>query len=131
VRYHTPAADLYRRRLQARSEGREIEPLPSELRRVPLPPPSRCSSGSSLSTSSRRPVWTPDAEAPRCQLCRRDFSFFVRRHHCRKCGRCICAECSPGESMRPLFDLGYEAPCRHCKVCSPPAARVISGLAAS
>ncbi|CAE8689520.1 unnamed protein product, partial [Polarella glacialis] len=40
VRYHTPAADLYRRRLQARSEGREIEPLPSELRRVPLPPPS-------------------------------------------------------------------------------------------
>lgn len=39
-----------------------------------------------------------------------------RKHHCRKCGRCICHSCSPPECMRPLPQLGLMQPCRHCKV---------------
>jgi hypothetical protein len=41
-----------------------------------------------------RPVWEPDNASSRCRLCRQDFSFINRRHHCRKCGRLVCKTCS-------------------------------------
>lgn len=60
----------------------------------PLPPlPSRTSS-----TNSGRyvvPKWQPDSDVSECPICKRPFSFLFRRHHCRKCGRVVCNECSP------------------------------------
>ncbi|CRK47095.1 hypothetical protein BN1723_007353 [Verticillium longisporum] len=41
------------------------------------------------------PRWQPDAEVTFCPICRTQFSFFVRKHHCRKCGRVVCNACSP------------------------------------
>ncbi|KAK8055105.1 hypothetical protein PG993_000332 [Apiospora rasikravindrae] len=41
------------------------------------------------------PRWQPDAEVTLCPICRTQFSIFVRKHHCRKCGRVVCASCSP------------------------------------
>lgn len=41
------------------------------------------------------PRWQPDAEVTFCPICRTQFSIFVRKHHCRKCGRVVCASCSP------------------------------------
>ncbi|ELR05011.1 hypothetical protein VC83_05101 [Pseudogymnoascus destructans] len=41
------------------------------------------------------PRWQPDAEVTYCPICRTQFSFFIRKHHCRKCGRVVCANCSP------------------------------------
>ncbi|KAJ5032427.1 uncharacterized protein L3040_009032 [Drepanopeziza brunnea f. sp. 'multigermtubi'] len=41
------------------------------------------------------PRWQPDAEVTLCPICRTQFSFFVRKHHCRKCGRVVCGSCSP------------------------------------
>lgn len=41
------------------------------------------------------PRWQPDAEVTFCPICRTQFSFFVRKHHCRKCGRVVCNSCSP------------------------------------
>ncbi|KAF2748518.1 hypothetical protein M011DRAFT_400799, partial [Sporormia fimetaria CBS 119925] len=41
------------------------------------------------------PRWQPDSEVDACPVCERQFSFFYRRHHCRKCGRVVCANCSP------------------------------------
>lgn len=41
------------------------------------------------------PSWQPDSEATRCPICDVHFTFFCRKHHCRKCGRIICASCSP------------------------------------
>ncbi|KAK7924355.1 FYVE zinc finger-domain-containing protein [Apiospora marii] len=41
------------------------------------------------------PRWQPDAEVTLCPICRTQFSIFVRKHHCRKCGRVVCANCSP------------------------------------
>ena len=41
------------------------------------------------------PKWQPDAEVSSCPICRRPFTFFFRKHHCRKCGRVVCANCSP------------------------------------
>lgn len=136
ARYHTPAADLYRRRLQAELAG--SAELPTELRRVDLPTAASTSvamraaaMGAAVSEKSAvvaAPVWTADEVAARCELCRIRFSIFVRRHHCRRCGRCVCKECSPEGSWRPLPELGIDDPCRQCKVCVPPLARTIAGL---
>ena len=45
-------------------------------------------------------VWTPNASA--CQLCERKFSYKMRRHHCRACGRNVCAGCSKHRRERKL-----------------------------
>lgn len=41
------------------------------------------------------PRWQPDAEVSHCPICSRAFAFWYRKHHCRKCGRVVCANCSP------------------------------------
>ncbi|KAL8943192.1 MAG: hypothetical protein Q9216_001246 [Gyalolechia sp. 2 TL-2023] len=41
------------------------------------------------------PRWQPDAEVTGCPICGTSFSFWFRKHHCRKCGRVVCANCSP------------------------------------
>ncbi|ODM18254.1 hypothetical protein SI65_06125 [Aspergillus cristatus] len=42
-----------------------------------------------------RPRWQPDDEVDECPICEVPFSFWYRKHHCRKCGRVVCASCSP------------------------------------
>ena len=39
-------------------------------------------------------IWIPDNEVSECQTCMKSFSFLVRKHHCRLCGRVVCGECS-------------------------------------
>ncbi|KAJ5180900.1 hypothetical protein N7492_004110 [Penicillium capsulatum] len=41
------------------------------------------------------PRWQPDSEVTSCPICGKMFSFWYRKHHCRKCGRVVCASCSP------------------------------------
>ena len=41
------------------------------------------------------PRWQPDSEASECPICGKTFAFWYRKHHCRKCGRVVCANCSP------------------------------------
>lgn len=41
------------------------------------------------------PRWEPDIEVPKCPICNTAFGFWYRKHHCRKCGRVVCANCSP------------------------------------
>ncbi|XP_023582083.1 FYVE and coiled-coil domain-containing protein 1 [Trichechus manatus latirostris] len=43
-----------------------------------------------LSTEER---WLGDTEASHCLDCKREFSWMVRRHHCRICGRIFCYYC--------------------------------------
>ncbi|KAL1958800.1 hypothetical protein VTO42DRAFT_3637 [Malbranchea cinnamomea] len=46
-------------------------------------------------TDYRLPRWQPDSEVSKCPICGITFNFWYRKHHCRKCGRVVCASCSP------------------------------------
>ncbi|KAH9949522.1 FYVE-domain-containing protein [Amylocystis lapponica] len=41
-------------------------------------------------------LWKPDRQASQCDVfvCRKRFSIWERRHHCRKCGGVVCSDCS-------------------------------------
>mmetsp|Transcript_1802 Transcript_1802/g.3482 ORF Transcript_1802/g.3482 Transcript_1802/m.3482 type:complete len:669 (-) Transcript_1802:1325-3331(-) len=38
------------------------------------------------------PVWSPNTE--QCERCSTYFGILGSRHHCRRCGRCVCGKCS-------------------------------------
>ncbi|CAD6907678.1 unnamed protein product [Tilletia controversa] len=40
------------------------------------------------------PQWESDSAATECRGCSRRFTFFLRKHHCRRCGRIFCDACS-------------------------------------
>lgn len=70
----------------------------SRQRITDRPLPSRPGTSSSHSTHSRDlkpPAWQPDIEVSDCPICSHRFNFWYRKHHCRKCGRVVCANCSP------------------------------------
>ncbi|KAI9836345.1 MAG: hypothetical protein M1837_003393 [Sclerophora amabilis] len=70
--------------------GNQTETLPR-----PPPPPSAGVIGDSASPGIVLPRWQPDAEVSRCPICGKQFTFWFRKHHCRKCGRVVCTLCSP------------------------------------
>jgi len=37
--------------------------------------------------------WIPDEFSKRCMKCKRQFDFFTRKHHCRRCGYLLCFSC--------------------------------------
>ena len=50
--------------------------------------------------------WMPDNASESCVICNKAWSFTNKRHHCRKCGRLVCAACSPHKVLIPL--LGHD-----------------------
>ncbi|KAE8214914.1 hypothetical protein CF327_g1742 [Tilletia walkeri] len=40
------------------------------------------------------PQWESDSVVSDCRGCSRRFTFFLRKHHCRRCGRIFCDACS-------------------------------------
>jgi len=38
--------------------------------------------------------WENDDEVLECRSCRKKFGLWIRRHHCRRCGRVVCDKCS-------------------------------------
>jgi hypothetical protein len=57
--------------------------------------------------------WQLDANASECYLCKKQFTTFTRRHHCRNCGKIICDACS---SQKINFDK-YNDNERVCDLC--------------
>lgn len=102
-RYHPPNGR--RNSQRSSSDQREVIDLTSSspvqedsnsALPVPVPTPTRITrTPSNGSRGYVVPKWQPDAEVSECPICHRQFGFLFRRHHCRKCGRVVCNDCSP------------------------------------
>jgi len=68
---------------------------------------------SDTGTWKHRVAWQPDSEATICPCCKLEFKATLRKHHCRKCGRVICAGCSSTKAKV----AGYEEEERVCDEC--------------
>eukprot|EP00603_Paraphysomonas_imperforata_P002902 CAMPEP_0114428252 /NCGR_PEP_ID=MMETSP0103-20121206/8824_1 /TAXON_ID=37642 ORGANISM="Paraphysomonas imperforata, Strain PA2" /NCGR_SAMPLE_ID=MMETSP0103 /ASSEMBLY_ACC=CAM_ASM_000201 /LENGTH=887 /DNA_ID=CAMNT_0001597451 /DNA_START=65 /DNA_END=2728 /DNA_ORIENTATION=+ len=53
---------------------------------------------------SYRVGWVHDADISHCMVCRSDFGFFKRKHHCRACGLVVCSSCSPYRAQIPSLE---------------------------
>ena len=60
------------------------------------------------------PFWIPDTEAASCMICDTKFTIVKRRHHCRACGKVMCASCC-SEKVSLLYLDGKEG--RTCTPC--------------
>eukprot|EP00468_Gymnochlora_sp_CCMP2014_P007359 CAMPEP_0167757168 /NCGR_PEP_ID=MMETSP0110_2-20121227/9779_1 /TAXON_ID=629695 /ORGANISM="Gymnochlora sp., Strain CCMP2014" /LENGTH=562 /DNA_ID=CAMNT_0007643335 /DNA_START=85 /DNA_END=1770 /DNA_ORIENTATION=- len=58
--------------------------------------------------------WVKDEERGNCQLCKREFSLYWRKHHCRICGDIFCDHCS---RFKVLTALHPSMPARACYWC--------------
>ncbi|KAF4337613.1 PIB1-phosphatidylinositol(3)-phosphate binding [Fusarium beomiforme] len=83
------------------SRERMDAPLPSLRSLEEALPPLPRSARQSISSDPQRPRWQPDNEVTYCPICHTQFSFFIRKHHCRKCGRVVCNACSPHRIIIP------------------------------
>ena len=56
-------------------------------------------------------IWIPDGATTRCSGCSATFGMFLRRHHCRVCGRIFCHTCTSQRIAVPDLvrspDAGY------------------------
>ncbi|CAK4419424.1 unnamed protein product [Aphanomyces euteiches] len=58
--------------------------------------------------------WVPDKETDKCMNCNAMFTVINRKHHCRRCGHIVCANCSPNiRRMSPQDPF----PVRVCNPC--------------
>ncbi|CAL4214579.1 unnamed protein product [Meganyctiphanes norvegica] len=60
------------------------------------------------------PFWIPDEDAPNCQECHLKFTVIRRRHHCRACGRVLCAQCCHSKAKLPYMDFKEARVCQSC-----------------
>lgn len=60
---------------------------------------------------SKRPSWIM---SPVCQNCSQGFGMFTRDHHCRYCGKNICANCSKFCRLDILGYINVQRVCIHC-----------------
>jgi hypothetical protein len=63
--------------------------------------------------------WQQDDQVAACNICIKDFSVARRKHHCRRCGRIFCNECSDNKMTLPSsskvsLDLGVKT--HDCKL---------------
>lgn len=79
--------------------------------------------GSAAVLHSQKPVtrhWVPDRNAKKCNSCDRDFTWYRRRHHCRKCGGVFCADdASKTIGLDRLLNFNVLGmPCKACDKCA-------------
>lgn len=60
-------------------------------------------------------VWVPDRLAQTCYKCHKEFSFLVRKHHCRICGNVFCKDCT--KKMVEGKFWGFQKETKVCEYC--------------
>lgn len=126
--YREPIAGLYRQQLKALSEGEGTGGRPNAEKdsREPQHRAVTTAKGrndlpdaedeAESETVAFKPTWAKNSRS--CMLCKHRFSRLLpRRHHCRRCGRCVCAKCAPAANTRPILEWQILKPVRHCKEC--------------
>ena len=73
---------------------RADEELPAEPEPEMPPSPSLPSPTTTSRPTGPATTWQLDDDAPACNSCNKRFGFFLRRHHCRWCGKIYCAACT-------------------------------------
>eukprot|EP01059_Diplonema_ambulator_P011633 TRINITY_DN2163_c0_g1_i11.p1 TRINITY_DN2163_c0_g1~~TRINITY_DN2163_c0_g1_i11.p1 ORF type:complete len:577 (+),score=60.97 TRINITY_DN2163_c0_g1_i11:64-1794(+) len=82
---------------------------------VTPPPPSSSRAPAVHPLFPPESQWEPDSGSTKCRSCNASFTFFLRRHHCRGCGRLFCTDCAPPRpSSRTISQT--ERICRACAV---------------
>uniref|UniRef100_A0A914GXB1 Ankyrin repeat and FYVE domain-containing protein 1 n=1 Tax=Globodera rostochiensis TaxID=31243 RepID=A0A914GXB1_GLORO len=78
-----------------------------------------------LESLEREPKW---AEGDSCSECVTKFTLTMRKHHCRHCGRLVCAKCS--DQQIPILKYNLAKTVRVCEMCygvltmgAPPASQ--------
>ena len=66
--------------------------------------------------------WTQDNESDFCVACNEKFSLFIRRHHCRACGRLLCNDCSSNWMLIPqqMLDMVQGQPISNDPIAPTP-----------
>ncbi len=95
--------------------------LPDRSTPPPLPPPLPLQASKAYRDSAvaARPVWQSDETSSNCCICKNEFTFLNRRHHCRQCGVLCCGDCSTtrmqlagcGLNKERVCDIWYEVVC--------------------
>lgn len=64
-------------------------------------------------------LWQHNSSANECGLCKKPFTFVLRKHHCRSCGALVCSLCSSHKATVAAFTQ----PVRVCDTChtKPPS----------
>jgi len=75
-----------------------------------------------------QPFWVPDSDAPNCMICGAKFTMVKRRHHCRACGKVLCAACCSEKHALHYLE-GKEG--RVCTPCRTILSRLATAEAAN
>ena len=113
-KYKTPAVVYYKEMLAAKVEEREATPY-EEWAKANMPSEESEAEKEAKKQPKTAPEWTPNSAA--CEVCEASFTLFSRRHHCRRCGKCVCKTCAPAGNTRPILEWKIMEPVRHCKEC--------------
>lgn len=73
------------------------------------------SSSDASDGKANRPKWVADEDVKACTKCGTNFSVFLRKHHCRACGKIYCSDCASHYTTIP--QMAYKKPVRVCKDC--------------
>ncbi|KAI2614813.1 VAC1 protein [Hypoxylon fragiforme] len=107
IRDHTPDFAAIRRKKVDRQtlEISRLEKRLTKLTQLLANPPEEAGASSGtglLSLAAQRNqrkaieqsvvTWEDDGKVPKCPFCQQEFSWTFRRHHCRLCGRVVCAD---------------------------------------
>jgi len=75
-------------------------------------------SDKSWDKSMTKAVWQNNKEATECHQCHQKFGVFVRKHHCRSCGKIFCNDCSKKKVALPGLPGQIQKPQRVCNICA-------------
>ena len=68
-----------------------------------------------MTTWNEKKKWAPDSTAVACKKCTTTFTFFNRKHHCRRCGEIFCDGCTIYWSVKVDGYVGAsERVCEDC-----------------